>query len=110
MRGGQMDRVKRQLLRQAVADNLDTIRGLPPRSLRPARRIANLFLRRAPLVIIPLMLAGFAFLSNTGVPSTSHPAAFTPPPAAHHLEPSAAPLLLADTPAPLRASPFPPSV
>ena len=110
MRGGQIDRVKRQLLRQAVTDNLDTIRGLPPRSLRPSRRLAHLFLRRAPLVIIPLMLAGFAFLSNTGIPSTHKTAAITPPPAAHHVEASAAPVLMTDTLEPVSASAFPLSV
>jgi N-acetylmuramoyl-L-alanine amidase len=110
MRGGQINRVKRQLLRQAVADNLDTIRGLPPRSLRPSRRFANLFLRRAPLVIIPLMLASFAFLSNTGVPSTRKPAAIAPPPAAHHVEASVAPMLMTDTLEPVSASAFPLSV
>lgn len=105
-----MDRVKRQLLRQAVADNLDTIRGLPPRSLRPARRFAHLFLRRAPLVIIPLMLASFAFLSSTGVPNTRKPAAIVPLPAEHHVEASVAPMLMTDTLEPVSASAFPLSV
>jgi len=105
-----MDRVKRQLLRQAVADNLDTIRGLPPRSLRPARRFAHLFLRRAPLVIIPLMLASFAFLSSTGVPSTRKPAAIARPPAARHVEASMSPMLMTDTLEPVSASAFPLSV
>lgn len=107
---GQINRVKRQLLRQAVADNLDTIRGLPPRSLRPSRRFAHLFLRRAPLVIIPLMLASFAFLSNTGVPSMRKPAAIAPLPAARHVEASAAPMLMTDTLEPVSASAFPLSV
>jgi N-acetylmuramoyl-L-alanine amidase len=104
-----MDRVKRQLLREAVADNLDTIRGLPPRSLRSSRRLAHLFLRRAPLVIIPLMLASFAFLSNTGITSTRRPAAVPPPPA-RHIEASAAPMLMTDTLEPVSASAFPLSV
>jgi N-acetylmuramoyl-L-alanine amidase len=69
MRAGQIDRVKRQALREAVTENLDTIRGLPPRGLRPARRWGHLFLRRAPLFIIPLMLAGFVYVSNTSVPA-----------------------------------------
>jgi N-acetylmuramoyl-L-alanine amidase len=105
-----MDRVKRQLLREAVADNLDTIRGLPPRSLRPSRRLGHLFLRRAPLVIIPLMLASFAFLSNTGITSTRTPAAVPIPSAAHHIEASAAPMLMTDTLEPVSASAFPLSV
>jgi N-acetylmuramoyl-L-alanine amidase len=110
MRGGQINRVKRQLLRQAVADNLDTIRGLPPRSLRPSRRFTHLFLRRAPLVIIPLMLASFAFLSNTGVPSTRKTVTIAPPSAAHHVEASVAPMLMTDTLEPVSASAFPLSV
>jgi N-acetylmuramoyl-L-alanine amidase len=69
MRAGNIERVKRQALREAVADNLDTIRGLPPRSLRPARRTFAYFLRRAPLFIIPFMLAGFAYLTNSSVPA-----------------------------------------
>ncbi|HEV7425764.1 MAG TPA: N-acetylmuramoyl-L-alanine amidase [Thermoanaerobaculia bacterium] len=109
MRGGQIDRVKRQLLREAVSDNLDTIRGLPPRSLRPSRRAGHLFLRRAPLVIIPLMLASFAFLSNTGVPSTRKPAVIAPAPA-RHIEASVAPMLMTDTLEPVSASAFPLSV
>jgi N-acetylmuramoyl-L-alanine amidase len=105
-----MDRVKRQLLREAVTDNLDTIRGLPPRSLRTSRRIGHLFLRRAPLVIIPLMLASFAFLSNTGITSTRKPAAGAPSPAARHVEASVTPMLMTDTLEPVSASAFPLSV
>ena len=101
-----MDRVKRQLLREAVADNLDTIRGLPPRSLRTSRRLGHLFLRRAPLVIIPLMLASFAFLSNTGITSTRKPAAVPSPTPARHIEASVAPMLMTDTLEPVSASAF----
>jgi N-acetylmuramoyl-L-alanine amidase len=110
MTGGQMDRVKRQLLREAVADNLDTIRGLPPRSLRASHRAGRLFLRRAPLVIIPLMLASFAFLSNTGITSTRKPVAAAPPPGTRHVEASVAPMLMTDTLEPVSASAFPLSV
>ena len=56
MRLGKVDRVKRQLLTEAVADNLDTIRGLPPRSLRPTRRSLRVWLRRASLLVVPLLL------------------------------------------------------
>jgi len=111
MRGGQINRVKRQLLREAVADNLDTIRGLPPRSLRPGPRFGRLFLRRAPLVIIPLMLASFAFISNTGVSTTTR--AKVPPPLTPHakvVQASVAPMLMTDTLEPISASAFPLSV
>jgi N-acetylmuramoyl-L-alanine amidase len=110
MRGGQIDRVKRQLLREAVADNLDTIRGLPPRSLRTSRRIGHIFLRRAPLVIIPLMLASFAFLSNTGITSTRKPVTVAPPSPVRHIEASVTPMLMTDTLEPVSASAFPLSV
>jgi N-acetylmuramoyl-L-alanine amidase len=65
MRPGKIDRVKRQLLFQAVADNLDTIRGLPPRSLRPARRITGAWLRRVPLLLVPLALLGSSYLAGS---------------------------------------------
>jgi N-acetylmuramoyl-L-alanine amidase len=65
MRPGKVDRVKRQLLSEAVAENLDTIRGLPPRSLRPVRRAARLWLRRAPLLLVPVALLGTSFLSGS---------------------------------------------
>jgi len=68
MRAGKINRVKRQLLREAVADNLDTIRGLPPRNIRPARRVLRMWLRRTPLVLIPLLLAGSTYLTLAGSP------------------------------------------
>jgi N-acetylmuramoyl-L-alanine amidase len=113
MRVGHIDRVKRQLLRQAVADNLDTIRGLPPRALRPRQRLIRLFLRRAPLVIIPLILAGFVFISNTGVPVAAKTVASPLRPTALHDNPvhaSVASMLTTDTLEPVSASAFPLSV
>lgn len=113
MRVGQIDRVKRQLLRQAVADNLDTIRGLPPRALRPSRRFGRLFLRRAPLVIIPLILAGFAFISSTGVPTSAKVVPATARPSVPHssvVQASIAPILTTDSLEPVSASAFPLSV
>jgi N-acetylmuramoyl-L-alanine amidase len=114
MRGGQINRVKRQVLRQAVAENLDTIRGLPPRALRPGKRFGRLFLRRAPLVIIPLILAGFAFITSTGVPAKART---TPPPASAQAlrnKPVQAamisPMLMTDSLEPVSASAFPLSV
>ncbi|HEX6158650.1 MAG TPA: N-acetylmuramoyl-L-alanine amidase [Thermoanaerobaculia bacterium] len=62
MRADNLERVKRRLLQEAVADNLDTIRGLPPRALRPQRRFAQILLRRAPLALVPLALLGSTFL------------------------------------------------
>jgi N-acetylmuramoyl-L-alanine amidase len=65
MRLGKVDRVKRQLLTEAVADNLDTIRGLPPRSLRPARRASRVWLRRAPLLLVPAVLLGSTYFAGS---------------------------------------------
>ena len=63
---GEMDRVKRRVLKAAVADNVETIRGGPPRALRPGRRIGRLWLRRLPFVLVPLTLVGSGYLaSNT---------------------------------------------
>ena len=109
-----MHRVKRQALRQAVAENLDTIRGLPPRHLRPARRMVRLFLRRAPLFIIPVILAGFAYLSNTSEPAAA--TVTSPRPVlskAHPVQASVAalaPALLTDSLETVSSSAFPLSV
>lgn len=65
MRPGKIDRVKRQLLSEAVAENLDTIRGLPPRSLRPVRRVAGAWMRRAPLLLVPLAVLGSTYMAGS---------------------------------------------
>ena len=62
MRVGTVDRVKRQLLREAVTDNVDTIRGLPPRAVRPARRARRVWLGRLPLLLIPIALLGSSYV------------------------------------------------
>ena len=78
MRAGKIDRVKRQLLRQAVDDNLDTMRGLPPRALRRARRLGRLWLRRAPLLLIAVTLAGSTYLARDEAPVLSVAQAIPP--------------------------------
>jgi N-acetylmuramoyl-L-alanine amidase len=74
---GNIDRVKRRLLREAVTDNLDTIRGLPPRSVRPLRRTGRVWLQRAPLVLVPILLAVSTWVavsrSQTTFKSTPRP-------------------------------------
>lgn len=69
MRSGKLNRVKRRLLRQAVADNLETIRGLPPRQVRPGNRVLRIWLRRAPVILIPLTLAGSTWLASNPAPA-----------------------------------------
>jgi N-acetylmuramoyl-L-alanine amidase len=66
MRAGHIDRVKRRMLQDAVAENLDVIRGVPPRALRPARRLARVWLRRAPFLLLPLTLAGSSYMIANG--------------------------------------------
>jgi N-acetylmuramoyl-L-alanine amidase len=66
MTAAKVQRVKRRVLKEAVAENLEVIRGLPPRSVRPARRVARIWLRRAPLLLVPVTLAASTYLvSNT---------------------------------------------
>jgi len=77
MRAAKMDRVKRRLLRQAVADNIDTIRGLPPRAVRPGNRFLRLWMRRSPLLLLFLTLAGSTYLASDPTPARD---TFTPAP------------------------------
>jgi N-acetylmuramoyl-L-alanine amidase len=64
MTAAQIQRVKRRVLREAVAENLEVMRGAPPRAVRPAYRIARIWLRRAPYLLVPLALGG-AYLSRS---------------------------------------------
>ncbi|HYC59959.1 MAG TPA: N-acetylmuramoyl-L-alanine amidase [Thermoanaerobaculia bacterium] len=66
MRAANIERVKRRMLQQAVAENLDVIRGVPPRALRPSTRIWRLWLRRTSMVMLPLALAGSSFIIANG--------------------------------------------
>src|SRR5213592_506801 len=75
MRAARMERVKRRLLRQAVADNIDTIRGLPPRGVRPGHRFLRLWLRRTPLLLLFLTLAVSTYLASDPTPARD---TFTP--------------------------------
>src|SRR6185295_12567050 len=75
MRAGHIDRVKRQMLQEAVAENVDVIRGVPPRALRPVRRLSRLWLRRGALLLVPLTLAGSSYMiaNNVRPPGTTVP-------------------------------------
>lgn len=68
MRAANINQVKRRVLQQAVAENLDTIRGLPPRAIRTGNRWVRLGLRRAPFLLIPLTLAGSTYMMTTTPP------------------------------------------
>lgn len=74
MRAGKISRVKRHVLAQAVAENLDTIKGLPPRTTRAAYRLRHIWLRRLTLLVIPIALAGSTyFVSNTSNATATPP-------------------------------------
>ncbi|HEX7152321.1 MAG TPA: N-acetylmuramoyl-L-alanine amidase [Thermoanaerobaculia bacterium] len=73
MRAGNIDRVKRRLLAEAVADNLDTIRGLPPRALRKERRWGRVAVRAASFLLVPAGLAGATWLSLAGGEPSASP-------------------------------------
>lgn len=75
MKAAKIDRVRRRLLREAVTDNLDTIRGLPPRSVRPLHRHSLLWLKRAPFfLLIPLALAGSSYFNRIPISGSQLPA------------------------------------
>ncbi|HEY8848816.1 MAG TPA: N-acetylmuramoyl-L-alanine amidase [Thermoanaerobaculia bacterium] len=109
MRAGKIDRVKRQLLRQAVDDNLDTMRGLPPRALRRARRLGRLWLRRAPLLLIPVTLAGSTYLARDETPVLSVAQAI-PPARAGRIAGATQNAAMIDSIEPVSAAAFPLSV
>lgn len=74
MRAGNIERVKRRMLKEAVAENLDVIRGMPPRALRPYSRTLRIWLRRAPLIIVLLTLAGTSYvIANSDAAQTIVP-------------------------------------
>ena len=59
--------VRRRLLKEAVRENIETIRGLSPRPLRRSHRIRRTFLRGVRLVVVPgLLLLSTTALSTGG--------------------------------------------
>jgi N-acetylmuramoyl-L-alanine amidase len=64
MKAARIERVKRRVLREAVAENLEVIRGVPPRALRPANRLGRLWLQRAPYLLLPLALGAYLVRGN----------------------------------------------
>ncbi len=102
MRVGTIDRVKRQLLREAVTDNLETIRGLPPR-MRVQRK-NHVWLRRAQVALVPLTLLGSSLLLG----SRGHEVRIvtaSPAPVLRKAQPRA--LATIDSTEPVRAAAFP---
>lgn len=94
MREGNIDRVKRRLLAEAVAENLDVIRGVPPRGIRTRQRTAAFWLKRVPLLLVPITLVASTYVAtSTPTPrETAASAAIGAPagpitrPAARHID------------------------
>ncbi len=93
-----LQRVKRRVLREAVRENLDTIRGLPPRPLRQSQRLWRVARRGLLLVAVPSL--AFAVGNThwtgggerrTGAPAASLTAASMPTafPAPRPIDPAA---------------------
>ncbi len=82
MRAERIDRVRRRLLHEAVADNVDTMRGLLPRPLRKQQRTMGLWLRRSPVLLALFSLAGSTYFVANGsapIPLGVTRAAIVPP-------------------------------
>lgn len=60
MRAERIERVRRRLLEEAVTDNLETIRGLPPRARRRRRPFAA-WLRWSPVLLVALTLTASTY-------------------------------------------------
>jgi N-acetylmuramoyl-L-alanine amidase len=69
----QVDRLRRQLVSEVVRENVETLRGLPPRPLRRARRLPHTALRAAALVVAPSLL--FVAMSALSTGPVERPAA-----------------------------------
>jgi N-acetylmuramoyl-L-alanine amidase len=97
------DRLRRELVSQVVRENVETLRGLPPRSLRRARRLPHTALRTVALVVAPSLL--FVAMSALSTGPSERPAALArvmapvaPPVPVAAPVPAAAPGAVAPTP------------
>ncbi len=73
-----LERIKRQLVSEVVRDNVETLRGLPPRRLRHARRrVPHAVLRGVALVVAPSLL--FVAMSALSTGRADRPAALATP-------------------------------
>jgi N-acetylmuramoyl-L-alanine amidase len=73
-----LDRVKRQLVSEVVRENVETLHGLPPRSLRRARRrMPRAALRAVGLILAPSLL--FVAMSALSTGQADRPAALARP-------------------------------
>lgn len=73
LRAARLRRIKHRVLRDAIEENLDTIRGAPPKSVRRGRRILAVWSRRAALVILPLTILGSSYvISKEAAPASAN--------------------------------------
>jgi N-acetylmuramoyl-L-alanine amidase len=86
-----LERVRRQLVSEVVRENVETLRGLPPRPLRRPhhRRLPRLALRGVGLVLAPSLL--FVVISVIATGQAERPTALAPPVAAPAVVPVSAP-------------------
>lgn len=107
MPGKDIDRLKRQLLKEVVRENMDLAEGRLPRGLK---RKPNVGLRVLALVLLPLGLFGSARLIpslNPPPPAAAQPAAPAATVAKAPLPPPPAPAGPATVPTPVDAAVFP---
>jgi len=105
MKAARKDRVKRQLLRDAVTDNLDTIRGLPPQRVWPQKKPEQ-WLWRAGLLLVPLTLLGSSyFMSERADVEPAFQPAPAPAESRRYMAPNPAPTI--DSTEPVKAAAFP---
>jgi N-acetylmuramoyl-L-alanine amidase len=70
-----LDRLKGQLVRSAMRENVEAIRGLPPRALRRPRRVQQAVVRHYRLVVAPaLLFVAISVLAAGGAEPPGHPA------------------------------------
>jgi N-acetylmuramoyl-L-alanine amidase len=70
-----LDRLKGQLLRSVVRENVEAIRGLPPRALRRPRRVQQAVVRHYRMVVAPaLLFVAISVLAAGGAEPPGHPA------------------------------------
>ena len=104
MAAAKISRVKRRLVRGAVSENLDTIRGLPPRAVRGRQRRLSVWLRRLPLLVVLMIVAGTTWLASS--PTATHDT-IAPARIVVHRPPRQVPALGSIDPTPVSTAAFP---
>lgn len=106
MQAARKDRVKRQLLRDAVTDNLDTIRGLPPQRVHVPGKASG-WAWRGPLLLVPLILLGSSYFMAESAAPARPPVPRPEPPAPSILRTLSPGTATIDSTEPVKAAAFP---